>query len=249
MEQGIAAAPVTGRQRIIDAAFRKFADLGYSGVSMQQIADAAGVTKATLYHHFQDKEDLFLEMMREQFGRSQQRLEHAVDAGETFREKLVAYGNVMFSAERADLSRLFGDFHRYVADDRQAAFWERYERPWSYLEGAIGEAIEVETVVSGARWMCSRFKWVKSSPGFLNTRVHLTVGSGAEISAWPATASRSTIRRTSRHWRSRRCLPRRAPRWWRRWPTWAPRAGLISERRRQSRFRPTPRGHHGGGTG
>jgi AcrR family transcriptional regulator len=133
---------VTGRQRIIDAAFRKFADLGYSGVSMQQIADAAGVTKATLYHHFQDKEDLFLEMMREQFGRSQQRLEHAVDAGETFREKLVAYGNVMFSAERADLSRLFGDFHRYVADDRQAAFWERYERPWSYLEGAIGEAIE-----------------------------------------------------------------------------------------------------------
>ena len=42
--------------------------------------------------------------------------------------------------KRADLSRLFGDFHRYVADDRQAAFWERYERPWSYLEGAIGEA-------------------------------------------------------------------------------------------------------------
>lgn len=131
----------TGRERIIDAAFRNFADLGYSGVSMQQIADAAGVTKATLYHHFQDKEALFVQMMREQFGRSQHRLAHSVDSGSTFREKLVAYGSVLFSAERADLSRLFGDFHRYVADERQAAFWETYERPWTYLEGAISEAM------------------------------------------------------------------------------------------------------------
>lgn len=138
----VSGAGTTGRDRIIDAAFRKFADLGYSGVSMQQIADAAGVTKATLYHHFHDKEDLFLEMMREQFGRSQERLAHSVDAGETFHDKLVAYGSVLFSAERADLSRLFGDFHRYVDESRQAAFWETYERPWTYLEGAIGEAID-----------------------------------------------------------------------------------------------------------
>lgn len=139
----------TGRARIIDAAFRKFADLGYSGVSMQQIADASGVTKATLYHHFQDKEDLFVAMMREQFGRSQERLARSVDAGVTFREKLVAYGSVLFSADRADLSRLFGDFHRYVANTRQAIFWETYERPWTYLEDAIGEAIAGGELRSG----------------------------------------------------------------------------------------------------
>lgn len=80
-------------------------------------------------------------MMREQFGRSQERLARTVDAGATFREKLVAFGNILFSAERADLSRLFGDFHRYVANARQVTFWETYERPWTYLEDAIGEAI------------------------------------------------------------------------------------------------------------
>lgn len=142
VEHGTTGTVATGRERIIDAAFRKFADLGYSGVSMQQIAAAAGITKATLYHHFQDKEDLFVEMMREQFGRSQEQLARSVDAGETFGDKLVAYGSVLFSAERADLSRLFGDFHRYVAESRQAAFWETYERPWTYLEGAIREAVE-----------------------------------------------------------------------------------------------------------
>ena len=108
---------------------------------MQQIADAAGVTKATLYHHFQDKEDLFVEMMRERFARSQARLARSVDAGETFREKLVAYGEVLFSEERSDLSRVFGDFHRYVAESRQKTFWDDYERPWTYLEGVIREAM------------------------------------------------------------------------------------------------------------
>lgn len=149
VEHGTAATPATGRARIIDAAFRKFADLGYSGVSMQQIADAAGVTKATLYHHFQDKEALFVEMMRERFGRSQERLARSVDAGETFRDTLMAYGEVLFSEERADLSRLFGDFHRYVAEDRQAAFWVDYERPWTYLEGAIRAAMERAEVREG----------------------------------------------------------------------------------------------------
>jgi TetR/AcrR family transcriptional repressor of mexJK operon len=141
LDQATTAVTGTGRERIIDAAFRKFADLGYSGVSMQQIASAAGVTKATLYHHFEDKEDLFVQMMRDRFTRSQARLAHSVDAGETFREKLVAYGNVLFSEERADLSRLFGDFHRYVAEARQATFWDDHERPWTYLETAIERAM------------------------------------------------------------------------------------------------------------
>lgn len=146
----------TGRQRIIDAAFRKFADLGYSGVSMQQIADAAGITKATLYHHFQDKEDLFVGVMRDQFGRSQGRLVQAVDAGTTFGDKLAAFGAVLFSAERADLSRLFGDFNTYVSRDRQTVFWETYERPWLYLEDAIRDAMAAGEIVPGDPGLVAR---------------------------------------------------------------------------------------------
>lgn len=109
---------------------------------MQQIADAAGVTKATLYHHFQDKEDLFVEVMQREFARSQGALARAVESGPTFRDKLVAFGMTLFSSERADLNRLFGDFHRHVARERQDAFWATYERPWTYLEASVKEAME-----------------------------------------------------------------------------------------------------------
>jgi len=47
-----------GRGGILDAATRLFAAHGVSGTSLQQIADAAGITKAAVYHHFPAKEDV-----------------------------------------------------------------------------------------------------------------------------------------------------------------------------------------------
>lgn len=47
------------RAAILDAAKRMFTAQGYDGVSMDQIAAEAGVSKLTVYSHFGDKEALF----------------------------------------------------------------------------------------------------------------------------------------------------------------------------------------------
>jgi len=49
------------RASILDAAKRLFLEQGYQGVSMDQIAGEAGVSKLTVYSHFGDKETLFSE--------------------------------------------------------------------------------------------------------------------------------------------------------------------------------------------
>jgi len=49
------------RAAILEAAKRMFLEQGYQGVSMDQIAAAAGVSKLTVYSHFGDKETLFSE--------------------------------------------------------------------------------------------------------------------------------------------------------------------------------------------
>lgn len=46
-------------RQIMDAAVALFMRQGYDGVSMDQIADEAGVSKQTVYSHFGSKEDLF----------------------------------------------------------------------------------------------------------------------------------------------------------------------------------------------
>lgn len=54
------SAPETARQaQLIAIARRLFAAHGYEGTSLRDIAEAAGITKATLYHHFPNKSELY----------------------------------------------------------------------------------------------------------------------------------------------------------------------------------------------
>src|SRR5690242_1596805 len=51
------------RRQLLDVALGEFAERGYSGVSMDQVAEAAGVTKPVLYQHFTSKRALYLELV------------------------------------------------------------------------------------------------------------------------------------------------------------------------------------------
>lgn len=57
--------PATGstRERILRAAARLFREQGFTGTSMQDIADAVGITKSSLYHHVRSKEAVLLEIV------------------------------------------------------------------------------------------------------------------------------------------------------------------------------------------
>src|SRR5687768_8006525 len=50
------------RQEILDAAQALFAKRGFQGTSMRDIADAVGILGGSLYHHFQSKEAMYLEI-------------------------------------------------------------------------------------------------------------------------------------------------------------------------------------------
>ena len=64
-ESGIFAQLEPGRRgEILDAALAVFAEKGYSGGSMRDIAARVGVTEPALYRHFAGKEALFLALVR-----------------------------------------------------------------------------------------------------------------------------------------------------------------------------------------
>jgi AcrR family transcriptional regulator len=56
-----------------------FADAGYHGVSMEQLADAAGVSKPVLYQHFPSKRDLYLALVRDAVSEMEQRVRAALE--------------------------------------------------------------------------------------------------------------------------------------------------------------------------
>jgi len=52
------------RSEILSCALDLFAGRGYEGIGVQEIADAAGITKPTLYHYFGSKEGLLKELLQ-----------------------------------------------------------------------------------------------------------------------------------------------------------------------------------------
>ena len=53
------------RSQLLAVAGRMFAEQGFHGLSMEQLADAAGVSKPVLYQHFPSKRDLYLALVND----------------------------------------------------------------------------------------------------------------------------------------------------------------------------------------
>ena len=62
--------PETGEElpakaaQVMEAGSKLFTEHGFGAVSMDQVAKTAGVSKATVYAHFQSKEQLFVAIVR-----------------------------------------------------------------------------------------------------------------------------------------------------------------------------------------
>lgn len=62
---GRSARRIVSKQRIEDAAMELFATRGYSGATLDEIADVAGVTKGTIFNNYRNKSELFEHLLRE----------------------------------------------------------------------------------------------------------------------------------------------------------------------------------------
>ncbi|MGC8511629.1 MAG: TetR/AcrR family transcriptional regulator [Acidimicrobiales bacterium] len=83
------------RNQLLDAALERFARKGYHDTSMEEIAEAAGVTKPVLYHHFASKTELFVELL------------------DTVGEKLLLDMSARISAETSPYRRVLAGFSSY----------------------------------------------------------------------------------------------------------------------------------------
>lgn len=105
-----APAARDGRQEILLAATREFADHGYAGASTAGIARRAGVTQPLVYHHFGSKQGLWLAVLEALFGDLEREvvatLEAVRAAGRPERLRALLRALVRFSGRRPELSRL-----------------------------------------------------------------------------------------------------------------------------------------------
>jgi len=79
----------TTRQHVLQAALKKFADCGYEGTSVQEIVEAAKVTKPTLYYYFANKVELYQALVDFAHDERFHLMQAAAERGRSLANKLV----------------------------------------------------------------------------------------------------------------------------------------------------------------
>ncbi|MGE5689345.1 MAG: TetR/AcrR family transcriptional regulator, partial [Pseudomonadota bacterium] len=112
-------------------AARLFAERGYHGTSIDQLAKAMGVQKGSLYAHIASKQDLLYETMREgaaAFHGALDAIDEALPPAERIRQALRAHLRVV--ADQLDVATVFVREWRYLEGERRdeiVAARRRYE--------------------------------------------------------------------------------------------------------------------------
>ncbi|HEV8338795.1 MAG TPA: TetR/AcrR family transcriptional regulator [bacterium] len=102
-----AEAGISSRSAIVAAATRLFARRGFAETSMRQIAEAAGVSKAAIYHHFRDKDRLYRSLLEEAIESLTAAMKRVLDDGPAAAALARAVAlHLQFAAGGADLVRV-----------------------------------------------------------------------------------------------------------------------------------------------
>jgi AcrR family transcriptional regulator len=103
------------RRQLLDRALRVFSERGFHATSMNDVAEAAGVTKPVLYQHFPSKRDLYLELLRDVGRQLTATITAATTAEEAVQAKTVAGLAAYFrfvQEQQAAFKLLFGSGSR-----------------------------------------------------------------------------------------------------------------------------------------
>lgn len=150
-------------ERILDAATRLFAALGYDGTSTRMIAEAAGLNVATVAYHVGGKRDLYLAVMERAHQAERAVLEDAIEKIGTGPEGILQLVDryIDFCVEHPEVPALW--MHRWLSDAADVAHLEvQFVRPLlDLVAGAarklVPDHVDVEYVVWTVVWCTHGF--------------------------------------------------------------------------------------------
>jgi TetR/AcrR family transcriptional regulator, cholesterol catabolism regulator len=162
----------TRREELVATATRLFAEQGYHGTSMADLAAALGVQKGSLYSLTESKQALLVVVTREGAAAFHAALDGVPEDAEPLeRVRLALRAHLAVVAGQLDVAAVFTREWRFLDEPERMAFRSsrrRYEERWRDLvrdaaeRGALRSDLEVESavllVLSAANWA---YTWLR----------------------------------------------------------------------------------------
>lgn len=127
---------------ILDAAIKVIAKNGLDKATMEQVAEEAGISKATIYLYFKNKEDLYFHCVVTRFDKILESMSQAVEGMDDPIEKLKVLVNTQINAMEVEK-----DFFSVFYTERMGPF---LDRSTEYGKGFFERRVKYETLFVGA---------------------------------------------------------------------------------------------------
>ena len=135
----------------IDVATRLFAERGYNGTSVADIARELGLTTASLYYHISGKQELLLRVLETGIAEFLHRLEDiaAEKVDPVRRLRLAIENHLSFVLSRRDAVAVFLRERRFLESPYKEQYQERVDRYDALFTSIIEEGMEEGVILRG----------------------------------------------------------------------------------------------------
>jgi AcrR family transcriptional regulator len=136
------------RQRILDEASAVFAEAGYEGAKVQEIARRVGISAPAMYWHFENKSDIFASVLEEDYRTFQER----IDAGVTSDDPAEKLYQIICSHVRSQINGrdpsspsattfTISQLTRHLPEDRQSKIRSQQRDYLRLVESVLEEGL------------------------------------------------------------------------------------------------------------
>lgn len=134
------------REQVIEATKRSIAKKGVSKLSIKDIASEGGISTGIIYHYFDNKEDLLLQVIRKAFAQSHEKVMETVEPLDSPRDKLFKHIENINSVpvDNPDFYTVFLNYlgHAQTDSDVNKIITKFFDNIKSYIRNYLEEGIK-----------------------------------------------------------------------------------------------------------
>ena len=135
------SSDIGARDRLLVAAAELFSRKGYAATTTREIVASAGVTKPVLYYYFQNKEGIYLELMRKALAGFEEVVNACLTGAGTARERLLSICDQVFALfmDHIEVVRLM--YSIYYGPPQGAPFFD-FDAPHLKLQETMMQLVD-----------------------------------------------------------------------------------------------------------
>jgi AcrR family transcriptional regulator len=115
-------------QTIVATAQRLFMELGYRAVSTRMIAQTCGITQPALYHHFTNKQSLYIAVLQHTLKQTENRLQSILNQYTSFHDRFYHMAMYMMLRFEVDMAQMFHDINHELSLEDQTKIGQWWKK-------------------------------------------------------------------------------------------------------------------------